>query len=1221
MHRKMTVYRSLTRLAVFCTISFSLFSPASTTAQPTISDNETIIAAESFMDSAQQAWTEPSRDQPPGITTLAYSDVHEQELLPGIRNSTPVIHGCTPNALVLLVGSEQTEMETDISALESMGGCALHIFPPSAFIGFVPLLARPSMLELPGVEAIYESLVDQESLSDQPAEVQTAAYMWNHNYVNPAPAELPSPNAHPLTGDQLSIEPGLVKELPTDDLPSPGYYDLSRFMAGSLAVGIILPESSGAYDTSTENWSTERMNMVAGKIQAAMSWWNSQNPYGNLSFVYDIHFQVPTSYEPINHPYSYDQYWVGETLSTLGISGSSWTDKIFNYLNGMRNAYHTDWAAVVYVVDSLNDPDGTFTNGYFGYSYGSLGLIVMTYDNDGWGIGNMDSVTAHEMGHNFGAGDEYCSPGYACCWGGGQYGYLGIPNSNCEAGCDHNFNGTCDGNDSTPFSNCHNCSNCVEVNCLMRNGSIIFGLDTPSKQQVGIRDSDGDNILDPVDTFPEVTLTEYLPDPTNDNTPTWTGSTQDIPWDSPTQGDVTINNIVDVNMRIDTGDWEPCTANDGSFDETEETFSCTPAALVDGSHTIEVYAINRVGNISDIVSDTLTINTAIPPGDFDKIFPDDGAIDVTTSPILSWEASNGAEYYEYCIDTTAGADCDSSWISTGSNTSVGLTDLPANTMHYWHVRAHNGHGDTYANENSWWSFTTASGEVKLLLVDDDDNAPDVRGYYQEALNTVGVLFNVWDTNNTDTEPSVSQLSSYETVIWFTGGEWGGAAGPGATGEAALSSWLDTGKCLMLSSQDYLFDRGATSFATNYLGLDSFSNDIGAYTSVSGQSIFAGLGPYSLAYPFINYSDILIPGADAEMAWIGNNENSAALTYTDGSFRTTFFGFPWEAISDSANRQAALASFLNWCDRIPGDFDKTFPDDGAIDVSTAPMLSWEASEGAEKYEFCLDTTDGTDCNSSWISTGSNTSVGLTDLPANTMHYWQVRAVNAGGTTYANGGSWWSFTTVPLPPAGFDKLTPDNAASDVPTNPSLSWQSSPRAGHYEYCYDDTINGSCNTSWVIAGSSTSAALAGLSKSTQYEWQVRAVNAGGTTYANGGSWWSFTTIPLPPAGFDKLTPDNAASDIPTDPSLSWQSSPGMDHYEYCYDDTINGSCNTSWVNASTSASAALAGLSKSTQYEWQVRAVNAGGTTYANDGSWWNFTTILLPTITNIFLPIMAR
>ena len=35
---------------------------------------------------------------------------------------------------------------------------------------------------------------------------------------------------------------------------------------------------------------------------------------------------------------------------------------------------------------------------------------MLTYDNDGYGFANFDAVLAHEMGHVFGALDEYAPP-------------------------------------------------------------------------------------------------------------------------------------------------------------------------------------------------------------------------------------------------------------------------------------------------------------------------------------------------------------------------------------------------------------------------------------------------------------------------------------------------------------------------------------------------------------------------------------------------------------------------------------------------------------------------------------------------------------------------------------------------------------------------------------------------------------------------------------------
>jgi hypothetical protein len=86
-----------------------------------------------------------------------------------------------------------------------------------------------------------------------------------------------------------------------------------------------------------------------------------------------------------------------------------------------------------------------------------------------------------------------------------------------------------------------------------------------------------------------------------------------------------------------------------------------------------------------------------------------------------------------------------------------------------------------------------------------------------------------------------------------------------------------------------------------------------------------------------------------------------------------------------------------------------------------------------------------------------------------------------------------------------LTPTNGAAAQPYNPTLAWQASAGAASYEYCLDTTNDGACSTTWVNTGSATQAPLTLLLPNTTYYWIVRAVNPGGTTYAN--AWRSFTT------------------------------------------------------------------------------------------------------------------
>ena len=91
---------------------------------------------------------------------------------------------------------------------------------------------------------------------------------------------------------------------------------------------------------------------------------------------------------------------------------------------------------------------------------------------------------------------------------------------------------------------------------------------------------------------------------------------------------------------------------------------------------------------------------------------------------------------------------------------------------------------------------------------------------------------------------------------------------------------------------------------------------------------------------------------------------------------------------------------------PDPFGKILPDDGSY-TDMAPVLQWGGSDGILRYDYCVDTVDNSACDTAWISAGSSTGATPDNLTNNRTHYWQVRAVNTGGTTYADGGAWRSF----------------------------------------------------------------------------------------------------------------------------------------------------------------------------------------------------------------------
>jgi subtilisin family serine protease len=125
----------------------------------------------------------------------------------------------------------------------------------------------------------------------------------------------------------------------------------------------------------------------------------------------------------------------------------------------------------------------------------------------------------------------------------------------------------------------------------------------------------------------------------------------------------------------------------------------------------------------------------------------------------------------------------------------------------------------------------------------------------------------------------------------------------------------------------------------------------------------------------------------------------------GTYDVTF------QVIDAGGRLASQAFKLDVTTvPAPGPFAKSSPANGSTNVTRSNLrLSWGASSGAVRYEWCADTVNNNVCDSTWRSTTAR-SVTVTGMRSLTAYFWQVRAVNAAGlVTDANGGTWWRWTT--------------------------------------------------------------------------------------------------------------------------------------------------------------------------------------------------------------------
>lgn len=378
------------------------------------------------------------------------------------------------------------------------------------------------------------------------------------------------------------------------------------------------------------------------------------------------------------------------------------------------------------------------------------------------------------------------------------------------------------------------------------------------------------------------------------------------------------------------------------FDPSQVTPPAASSLVISGTGAVAAgsYGFSAVGTATSATHETgleLTVFDG-PPLAPVLTSPAAGATDVEPTPLLTWSADPQATEYEYQVATDAGfLTIVAAGTSPVSEARVSPSLAPE-TSYWWHTRAVNPCGD-----GPWAtaaSFTTRA-TPPILLVDDDDNFPDVRASYATTLPTIGETFDVWDTS-AGSEPDADDLAPYSIVIWFSGDKFGGSAGdagPDDAAETALAGWLDGGGCLLLSSQDYYWDnlQVVTPLMADYLGVAAVGNDA-TTTTVAGAagSAFAGLGPFTLSYPFSDLSDELTPDGSAAAAFEGAG-GTVGLSKAAEAYFTAYLGFPFEALPDAAAREAVMSALLTACRAVianPAIFADGFESGDTVQWSAA-----------------------------------------------------------------------------------------------------------------------------------------------------------------------------------------------------------------------------------------------------------------------------------------------
>jgi len=211
---------------------------------------------------------------------------------------------------------------------------------------------------------------------------------------------------------------------------------------------------------------------------------------------------------------------------------------------------------------------------------------------------------------------------------------------------------------------------------------------------------------------PTVTIVALTPDPTNDNTPTFTGTATD-----------TESNISSVEYRVGTGAWRSWTAasaTDGAFDELSEGYTFTIPTLADGGYTIYVRATDAASNTTaeaDYATDSFTVDATAPT--VSSTSPTSGAtgVAITTTVTATFnEAMAASTITTSSFTLKAGTTPVSGSVSYNSGTHIATFTPSANLAGGTTYTATlstaitDAVGNPLAADYSW-SFTTTGSAV------------------------------------------------------------------------------------------------------------------------------------------------------------------------------------------------------------------------------------------------------------------------------------------------------------------------------------------------------------------------------------------------------------------------------------------------------------------------------------------------------------------------------
>ena len=259
---------------------------------------------------------------------------------------------------------------------------------------------------------------------------------------------------------------------------------------------------------------------------------------------------------------------------------------------------------------------------------------------------------------------------------------------------------------------------------------------------------------------------------------------------------------------------------------------------------------------------------------------------------------------------------------------------------------------------------------------------------------------------------------------------------------------------------------------------------------------------------------------------------------------------------------------------------------AVDHDTI-RLTFTASTGTvTQYQYKIATSQAGLSSAVWANGGTGTTIDVDGLTPSTQYYFQVRACNQ--TVYSAASNTANATTqaAPLPAPS----TPGSLSATAVDHDTIRLTFSASTGtvtQYQYKVATSSAGLASASWNDGGTGTTINVDGLTPSTQYYFQVRALNqtvgSAATSAVTATTQAAPLVAPSVPGSFAVTVVDHDTV------RLTFTASTGtVTQYQYRYATSSVALSGTSWTDGGTGTTINVNGLSPSTLYYFQVRACN---------------------------------